>query len=320
MKTHEQKLRESLSGRTAGTGLKRRAKLIASNIWGSSAYYPAEVLERDGSKVFVPGVQMFENHLSESERWDRPEGDVGKLVGKLTSVAEYEENGEDGPGLYADVEFYESYGARINEIADDIGLSVRANGLTEEAEMDGRYGPVLVALLGAQSVDVVTRAGAGGKLTSILESDRELAGRPIDTKGTQSMTDVTKEDFDALKLELVEAISGIPAALAEALKPEQPVVEEPKTVVADEDEDKDEEEEVKVDDVAVATAVVEAALPAKVIPVVHSAILKGATLEEAIKEQIDYRDELLRSNESGTVVLKESKTVSGLSRAVEVLG
>lgn len=327
MTTNQIHLNESVSGRTTGTGLRRRAKLIAANVWGSTAYYPAEVLERDGANVFKTGVQMFENHLSESDKWERPEGDVGKLVGKLVSDAEYDPIGDDGPGLYADVLFYESYGPRINEIADDVGLSVRASGLTEEAERDGRYGPVLVALLAAQSVDVVTRAGAGGKLTSILESDRDLAGRPVDKKGTQSVTDVTKEDFDALRTALVEAISGIPATLVEALKPAEVVVkpeltdEEKAAAEAEAAAKAEEEKKPEVDGAAVLTAVAEAHLPAAVLPVVYAALEKGTALEEAIKAQTDYRDALLVESESGTVVLKESdKAVSGLSRAVTVLG
>lgn len=322
MTTNRIHLNEAVSGRTtSGTGLRRRAKLIAANVWGSTAYYPAEVLERDGANVFKTGVQMFENHLSESDKWERPEGDVGKLVGKLISDAAYDPIGDDGPGLYADVEFYESYGPRINEIANDIGLSVRASGLTEEAERDGRYGPVLVALLAAQSVDVVTRAGAGGKLTSILESDRNLAGRPVDKEGTQSVTDVTKEDFDALRTALVEAISGIPATLVEALKPaevvEPELTDEEKAAEAAKAE---EEKKPEVDGAAVLTAVAEAHLPAAVLPVIYAAIEKGTALEEAIKAQTDYRDALLIESESGTVVLKESEKVSGLSRAVTVLG
>jgi hypothetical protein len=35
--------------------------------WGSSGYYSAEVLERDGPKVFPLGTQMFWNHATQSE-------------------------------------------------------------------------------------------------------------------------------------------------------------------------------------------------------------------------------------------------------------
>ena len=156
------------SGKAKGNGKRRRAKLIAADVWGSSGYYPASVLERDAEAVFFPGVKMYENHFTESEEYSRPEGDVAKLVGKLTSYGVFEPNNPEGPGVYADVEFYDSYVDRINEIADDIGLSVRGDGTSEEGEIDGRYGPIVTQLLNIRSVDVVTSAGAGGKIVSIL--------------------------------------------------------------------------------------------------------------------------------------------------------
>lgn len=318
--TTEIKLVEALGPATANGGKKWRARIIASDVWGSSAYYPREVLERDGARVFTAGLPMYANHPSDTETYDRPERSVHDLVGKLVSDAVFEED-----GLYADVEFYESFVKRINELHEDVGLSVRATGLTEYAEMDGREGPMLVALLAADSVDVVTKAGAGGKLTSILESDRELAGRPIDTKGTQSVTDVTKEDFEAFQTALLEAISGISASVAEALKPEVP---EEKPVTNDDekpadevvDEDKDKDDEVAVDTVAVATAVVEAKLPASAISIVTADVAKGVALTEAIKRQTDYRDSLLETNETGVVVINEGAKAHGLARAVTVLG
>jgi hypothetical protein len=303
------------SARTAGSGLKRRARIIEGDRWGSSAYYPREVLERDGPRVFTAGTQMFEDHLSENERWDRPEGSVGKLVGKLISDAIYE-----GDGLYADVEFYESYGPRINEIGDDIGLSVRASGLTEDAEMDGRYGPVLVAFLSADSVDVVTRAGAGGKLTSILESDRELAGQPIDKKEGTSVTDVTKADFDGFKTELIEAIANLGTSLKESLAgvtpEEKPEVEEPKV----EEEPKD--EPVVIDHAAVVEAVRTNNLPNPAIAAIVEALNKRVSLEDAVKAQVDLREAFVSTAaEAGVVTFKESKDgqKSGLARSIEIL-
>jgi antitoxin component of MazEF toxin-antitoxin module len=259
---------------------------------------------------------MYLNHPTQTEQYDRPERAVEDLVGKLTSDAVYESD-----GLYADVEFYDSFVAQINEKHEDIGLSVRAHGLTEDAEMEGRYGPVLVALLAADSVDVVTKAGAGGKLTSILESDRDLAGALIETnkEGTQSVADVTKEDFEALQTALIEAIAGIPAALAESLaaKPEavvETVVEDAIVVEA--------VAAVVIDHAAVVEALATNHLPAASAGKIVSALTEGATLADAIAEQVTLREAFLAtSTESGTVVINESdKTARGLSRAVSVLG
>jgi len=256
---------------------------------------------------------MFQNHLTDNEQWERPEGSVENLVGKLESDASYEADGPDGPGLYADVMFYESYVSRITEIGKDIGLSVRANGLTEDGEMAGRYGPILVGLLGAKSVDVVTKAGAGGKLTSILESDRELAGRPVEInqEGTRSVTDVTKEDFEALSAALIEAIASIPAALAESLV--APVVEPVVAVV-------ESEEAAVIDHAAIVEALAVNKLPAKSAATIVAAITEGATLEDAVAAQVELREAFASTTaETGTVIIESDKKVSGLARSVQVL-
>lgn len=307
---------EAVGGSQPLVGKRWRARIIEGDRWGSSAYYPKEVLERDGARVFTAGLAMYVNHPSQTEQYDRPERSVSDMVGKLLTDAVFE-----GDGLYADVEFYDSFVAEINEKSQDIGLSVRAHGLTEDAEMDGRYGPVLVALLAADSVDVVTKAGAGGKLTSILESDRNPAGHLVEPnqEGTQSMTDVTKADFEALQTALIEAIAGIPAALAESLAAVAPaaVVEEviPAVVVED-------EVVVVIDHAAVVEALAVNHLPAASASKIVAALTEGKTIEDAIAEQVALREAFLATgNEAGTVVITESgKAPRGLSRAVSVLG
>jgi len=321
-------LREAVTGVARGTtGKKRRAKIIAADTWGSTAFYPAEVLERDGGRVFTAGLQMFENHLTDDEEYIRPEGKVENLIGKLVTDAIYESEGEDGPGLYADVEFYDSYLPRINEIADDIGLSVRASGLTEYGERAGREGPVLVALLAAKSVDVVTRAGAGGKLTSILESEGEPAGRPINhTEGTQSMTDVTKEDFDAFSASIKESLSGLVDSLKEALAPAAETDEEKQ---AREDAEAEalankpaDDEKPEIDHVAVVEALRTNNLPTASTAPIIAALTEGKTLDEAVKAQVALREAFTAAPEETGIVTKLNESASaksGLAYAVSTL-
>lgn len=284
------------SGKTKGAGKRRRAKLIAADVWGSSGYYPASVLERDAGEVFVPGTKMYENHFTESEEYARPEGDVGKLVGKLTSYGVFEADNVEGPGVYADVEFYDSYVPRINEIGDDIGLSVRGNGTSEEGEVGGRYGPIVTQLININSVDVVTSAGAGGKLVSILESAGPTAGTPIETEGDQSVTALTKEEFTAGIAELKESFNGavgegfitsLTTALKEALTPApaEAVVETPATVVTPVVE-----ATVEVDQAELATKFAESELPVAVMPNIVASIKEGKTIEEAIDSQTKLRE------------------------------
>ena len=42
--------------------------------WGSSGYYPKEVIERDIPKVFPAGTKMYWNHATATEEMERPEG------------------------------------------------------------------------------------------------------------------------------------------------------------------------------------------------------------------------------------------------------
>lgn len=300
------------SGRAKGDGKRRRAKLIAADVWGSSAYYPAAVLERDAEDVFVPGTKMYENHFTEAEEWERPEGDVAKLVGKLISHGVYEADNPEGPGVYADVEFYDSYVPRINEIGEDVGLSVRGNGTSEEGEVAGRYGKIVTQLLNINSVDVVTAAGAGGKLISILESAGPMAGTPINTEGDQSVTALTKDEFAAGIAELKESfnsavgegfVTSLTTALKEALVPAPATTEvvEPVTTITQVTES-EEPAEVVIDHAELATKFAESDLPAAVMPNIVAALKEGKTVEEAIASQTKLREAFVEHQPTVTTV------------------
>lgn len=320
------------SGRTKGTGKRRRAKLIAADVWGASGYYPAAVLERDAETVFIPGVKMYENHFTEAEEYERPEGDVARLVGKLTSYGVYEPDNPEGAGVYADVEFYDSYVDRINEIADDVGLSVRGNGTSEEGEVAGRYGPIVTQLLNINSVDVVTTAGAGGKIVSILESAGPMAGEPIETEGDQSVTALTKDEFTAGIAELKESfnaavgegfVTSLTTALKEALAP-APVegVEEgaPATTIAKvEEAEAGAAEEVEIDHAELATKFAEAALPAATMPGVIAELKEGKSIEDAIAAQVTLREAFVEQANATTVRITEADKAAPTNLRAAVL-
>jgi len=147
-------------------------KLIAPGK-GSSAYYPAEVLKRDGPNVFKSGTQVYLNHATAAEESARPEGDVRNLAGVLTTPAVYHEAHSKGPGLYARMKVFADHSQMVEEKAPHVGMSIRAAGLAEAGKkQDGL--PVLKQLTAAKSVDVVTTAGAGGMILS--ESARPADG------------------------------------------------------------------------------------------------------------------------------------------------
>ena len=151
-------------------------KLIAPGA-GSTAYYPKEVLERDGPKVFKAGTHVYLNHPTAAEEASRPEGDVNNLAGVLSSNAVYHEAHAKGPGLYARMKVFQDHAQTVEEKAPHVGMSIRASGVAESGKTrEGR--PVLKELTSAESVDVVTRAGAGGMI--LTESARAANSQEVD--------------------------------------------------------------------------------------------------------------------------------------------
>ena len=143
-------------------------KLIAPGK-GSTAFYPAEVLKRDGPNVFKAGTHVYLNHQTAAEEAQRPEGDVKNLAGVLTTDAVYHESHAKGPGLYGRMKVFADHAQTVEEKAPHVGMSIRASGVAESGKTrEGR--PVLKELTSAESVDVVTRAGAGGMI--LTESAR----------------------------------------------------------------------------------------------------------------------------------------------------
>ncbi len=144
-----------------------RIRLIEGDRQGSSGYYPADMLKRDGPKVFGKGTHLYVNHPTISEDVERPERSVYDLAGALTTDARYE-----GDGLYAEVELAPHH-RWIEGVKDMIGMSIRASGTVEPSSVESIRGPVVTSLTHAESVDFVTAAGAGGKIVALLESARQ---------------------------------------------------------------------------------------------------------------------------------------------------
>lgn len=148
-----------------------RVQLIEADVQGSSGYYPASVLERDIAKAFPAGTHIFLDHPTESEEWDRPERSVRDLVGVLVKDAWYE-NGSDGHGGFGDMQVFPDYKKSVEAWAPYVGMSIRAMGLVDEANH-------VTELIRGESVDIVTRAGAGGRLVTMTESARQSAGKEL---------------------------------------------------------------------------------------------------------------------------------------------
>lgn len=254
----------------AATGRKYRVRLIEGDKLGSSGYYPAEMLKRDGPRIFKAGTPMYLDHLMPHEKEHRPFGSVTTFAGTLADDAVYEED-----GLYANIEVFEHQMPLIKSLKDHIGISIRATGLTANETINGKTVPVFKELIEAKSADFVVKAGAGGKIMSILESATLEEG---------NMDEVLKK---------IEALEGaLPTMISDAVEAAMPKQEQ-----------KPAEEQGKVETVVDYDKVVELseALAASSLPAAGRArvlALHKAQPEGDIKELITAEEAYLKANDS----------------------
>lgn len=147
--------------------------------WGSSGFYPAGVLRRDGPQVFTAGTKMFWNHPTRTEEAERPEGSLNDLASELIEDARYLDDGPRGAGLYAKAKIFGPYREAIGELAPYIGTSIRAAGKARAGEAEGRTGSIIHQIVAAQSVDYVTTPGAGGEIVALFEAARTQSEPPV---------------------------------------------------------------------------------------------------------------------------------------------
>lgn len=234
-------------------------KVIAPG-WGSSGYYSEEVLRRDGPKAWPSGTHMNLDHATESEMRERPEGSVKDLAAVLISTPTYQENGKAGPGLYARAAVLPTHRETIEALAPYIGVSIRARGKFESGEADGRKGHIIKSITAGESVDFVTKPGAGGKVLALMESLREKRGPDHD------LTEHKENDDMELK-EAQDRISELESKLTES----EAKITEAQTAAA--------EEKVRADRAETALAAVEAQSTAR-------KALENVKLPDASKDRI----------------------------------
>lgn len=178
-----------------------RARLIEADVQGSSGFYPAEVLRRDGSRAFPAGTHVFLDHPTGTEEIDRPERSVRDLAGYLVEEARFEE-AADGRGLFARIQFLEDVKDRIRSMANHVGLSIRAAGEIE----DTATGRVVRSIREGLSVDVVTRPGAGGRLIYMTESNASpSATGVVNPPAAPAQQQITERDLTTEVVALREA-------------------------------------------------------------------------------------------------------------------
>lgn len=157
------KLHESTSGEgteSLGEG-KYRIRIITPGK-GSSGIYLAENLA-ESAYLFKAGTEMFIDHPTESEEWERPERSLRDYAGVFLEDATV---GEDG-ALYTVCKVFSGVNKLIKDKWEHIGVSI--NAWCDEPISETGVVPVFA---GVRSVDFVTAPGAGGGIVDLLESNR----------------------------------------------------------------------------------------------------------------------------------------------------
>jgi hypothetical protein len=191
-------------------GSRYKVRLIEGDRLGSTGYYPASTVMRDGPKIFKKGTPMYLNHLTAAERAVRPNGNIEQYAGELAEDAYYEND-----GLYADIEVFEHHRPMIKSLKDKIGISIRARGMTVLETINGQSVPVFKELNLARSADFVVKAGAGGKIIETLEESTENSETDSEAQeGSQNMDEVL-EELKAMRTDFGARFT----AIEEAAKP-----------------------------------------------------------------------------------------------------
>lgn len=206
-------VQESADLKLDATG-KRWSVLLIKAGWGSKGYYTEEALKRDGPTVFAAGTPIFLDHQTPEEREAKPFGSVQNLAGELATDAVWDE--EQG-GLVSEVEIFDHEQSRVKALAKKVGLSIRARTTAERGTVEGRSGRIITGLVESRSVDLVVRAGAGGKFLDVLESD-------IDTEMEEQQMDEVLEAIGKLS-ERFDAVDSRLTEIEESLVAEAAVVE-----------------------------------------------------------------------------------------------
>lgn len=273
-------------------GKKFRIQLLSEGI-GSSGTYPADVIQRDGPAAWPSGTQLFFDHITEEEMWQRRgQHSVKELIGVTTNDPIFN---PDTRALEADVNIFPHASDFINSVKDHVGLSVEADGTI----VDGIVESIIPSPL--NSVAVVPRAGRDGKILGIIEAFRdkintdEEPGKEMGMK-PEEIAEVAKALAEAIDKSLDAKFT----ALTEALKPAPAA--EPK-------------EDEKVDISAVAEAMVAAELPEVSRKRIYEALQadEKADVTKLIESEKTYRDEIAKSlkeslDETNPGRLREAKT------------
>ena len=274
------KVREStaaLATESLGDG-KYRIRIIVPG-QGSSGIYTAENLAKS-APLFKAGTEMFIDHPTESEEWERPERSIRDYAGVFLEDATV---GEDG-ALYTVCKVFSGVNELIRDKWEHIGVSI--NAWCDQPISETGIVPVFA---GVRSVDFVTAPGAGGAIVDLLESNRNNNSIKEGTVDKE-----IESKFDALEAKFASLIEALDSKLESLVVPVQ--------------ESNEEKASVDVDSaIEAGKKIAESGLPDVAATRVREAVKKGVDVDSALEAERAYLKEAVAATAT-PVVEKDEDT------------
>lgn len=234
---------------------------------GSSGIYTAENLA-ESAYLFKAGTEMFIDHPTESEEWERPERSIRDYAGVFLEDATV---GEDG-ALYTVCKVFSGINELIKDKWEHIGVSINAWCNEPIAETG-----VVPVFAGVRSVDFVTAPGAGGAVIDLLESNRNNS-----ITKEAGMDKEIESKFDELKGEIASVIEALGSKLDSVVT----------SIQESKEDEKVEEASVDVDAaIEAGKKIAESGLPEVAVARVREAVKNGADVESALEAERAYLKE-----------------------------
>ena len=273
------KLHESFSPEASSLGDgKYRIRIIVPG-QGSSGIYTAENLA-ESAPLFKAGTEMFIDHPTESEEWERPERSIRDYAGVFLEDATV---GEDG-ALYTVCKVFSGVNELIKDKWEHIGVSI--NAWCDQPIAETGIVPVFA---GVRSVDFVTAPGAGGAVVDLLESNRNNNSIKEGTVDKE-----IESKFDALETKFASLIEALDSKLESLVTPIQ--------------ESDEEKASVDVDSaIEAGKKIAESGLPDVAAVRVREAVKKGVDVDSALEAERAYLKEAVAATAT-PVVEKDEDT------------
>lgn len=251
---------------------------------GSSGIYTAENLA-ESAPLFKAGTEMFIDHPTESEEWERPERSIRDYAGVFLEDATV---GEDG-ALYTICKVFSGVNEIIRDKWEHIGVSINAWCNEPIAETG-----VVPVFAGVRSVDFVTAPGAGGAVIDLLESNRNNS-----ITKEAGMDKEIESKFSDLETKFATLIEALGSKLDSVVT----------SIQESKEEEKVEEASVDVDAaIEAGKKIAESGLPEAAVARVREAVKRGADVDSALDAERAYLKEAVAA--TATPVVEESAGVS----------